>query len=87
MKLYIIHVGFYDLDIGMYELHSNVLTIAPDAKTAKQQVKNKDFFINKKMHIDGIQEIINVDGYDLIPTPNSSGLNNTIFSHEQIKAL
>ena len=63
MKLFIAHVGFYDHDIGIHELHTNFLVAAPDALSAKQVVKSKEIFINKKMHIDAIQEIDTVDGY------------------------
>jgi hypothetical protein len=56
MKLFIVHVGFYDPEIGIYELHSNLLVVATDARTAKEIIKNKPLFINKKMHIDGIQD-------------------------------
>lgn len=63
LKLFIAHVGFYDHDIGIYELHTNFLVAAPDALSAKQLVKSKEIFINKKMHIDAIQEIDTVDGY------------------------
>ena len=79
MKLFIVHVGFYDHDIGIYELHSNLLVAAPDARAAKEIVKSKPLFINKKMHIDAIQEIQNVDGYDIkLEATTTADVNPTL---------
>lgn len=85
MKLYIVHVGFYDNEIGIYELHSNFLVAAPDVHEVKKIVKNKDIFKNKKMHIDAVQEIDVVDGYKIILEKNplcDSKLNN--YNYHQI---
>ena len=40
MKLFLIHVGFYDPDImdGLYEQHSNYFVVAEDIKDAKQSL-------------------------------------------------
>lgn len=62
-KLYVVHVGFYDSEIGIYELHSNFFVAAVDVADAKKIVKDKDIFKEKKMHIDAVQEIDIVDGY------------------------
>lgn len=72
MNLYIVHVGYYDPEVGMYELHSNFFVVAEDPRAARQAVKEKAIFIAKKMHIDAIQEILNVDGYDIRLTKNDS---------------
>jgi hypothetical protein len=63
MKLFLIHVGYYDSEVGMYELHSQFLVAAATAAEAKASTMAKEVFKAKKMHIDGIQEINQVDGY------------------------
>jgi hypothetical protein len=65
MKLYIVHVGYYDQEIGygMYESHTNFFVVAEDERAAKRKTLSKPVFKERKMHIDGIQEITVVDGY------------------------
>jgi len=87
MKLYIAHVGFYDDVIGMYELHSNIFVVAEDIQTAKEKVKKNDIFISKKMHIDAIQELHNIDGYEIRVVKNDCVSDNQIFDYDAIKRL
>jgi len=87
MKLYIIHVGYYDYAVGMYELHSQFLIAAKDASTAKNIVINKSIFKEKKMHIDGIQEINNVEGYKINLEKTDIQIENRILSYNEIKEL
>ena len=67
MKLYFIHCGFYDVEIssGIYEFHVNLPVIACDVEEAKRKVRIIPQFTEKKMHIDGIQEISTVEGYSI----------------------
>ena len=41
MKLYLIHTGFYDKNVGdgFYEQHTNILVVASNAYEAREQVK------------------------------------------------
>ena len=87
MKLYMAHVGFYDDEIGIYELHSNIFVVAEDVQSAKQKIKNKDIFIAKKMHIDGIQEILNVDGYEINVVDKQDLIDNKTFSYDAVKNM
>lgn len=87
MYLYLAHVGFYDEEIGIYELHSNILVVAEDVKSAKEKIKQKPVYQKKKMHIDGIIEIINVDGYEIVPEKKSEKIENRKFSHNEVKML
>ena len=87
MKLYLVHVGFYDNEIGIYELHSNILVAAENLQAAKQTIKKKKIFIEKRMHIDGIQEINNVDGYDILLKLNDQTPENKKFGYDEVKAL
>lgn len=89
MNLYVAHVGFYDQDIGIYELHSNIFVVAPSISAAKQVVKCKEIFINKKMHIDGIQEISIVDGFKINIEKHDFLANdeNKTYNYDEVKAL
>tara|TARA_B100000945_G_C19870140_1_gene362422 strand:+ start:240 stop:521 length:282 start_codon:yes stop_codon:yes gene_type:complete len=89
MKLYLIHTGYYDKNTGdgFYEQHTNILISAKSAYDAREQVKKSSEYIEKKMHIDGIQEIENIDGYDirLKKTGNASKVNS--YNHYQVRFL
>ncbi|OGT41437.1 MAG: hypothetical protein A3F42_04250 [Gammaproteobacteria bacterium RIFCSPHIGHO2_12_FULL_37_34] len=65
MKLFIIHVGYYDDEIGIYELHTNFFIVAANVSDIKKVIKKKDIFMKKNMHIDAVQEIEVVDGYKI----------------------
>ena len=67
MNLYTIHCGYYDEDIseGIYEFHINIPVVAQNLEEAKLKVRQNSKFLNKKMHIDGIQEIKVVDGFKI----------------------
>ncbi|MBC7658129.1 MAG: DUF1543 domain-containing protein [Chitinophagaceae bacterium] len=77
MKLYIVHCGFYDASdaAAIYENHANHYIVADDFEDAKRQVKALTSFKKKHMHIDGIQEVVAVNGYrlELIKDPNLEG--------------
>ncbi len=87
MKLYLAHVGYYDQELGMYEHHTNFFVVASDAKAAKEQIKKKDIFIRKKMHIDGMQEISHVDGYAIKLEQSDDDKPNTVMGYDSVKAL
>lgn len=63
MKLFIVHAGYYDSEIGIYELHTNFIVVAANVSEVKKVVKEKEIFKKKNMHIDAVQEIEVVDGY------------------------
>ncbi len=67
MNLYSIHCGFYDEEIseGIYEFHVNIPVVAETLEIAKTKVRQNPVFQKKKMHIDGIQEIKTVGGFDI----------------------
>lgn len=87
MKLFIVHVGYYDYEIGMYELHSQFLIAAENASQAKHATINKPVFKTKNMHIDGIQEINDVDGYSITLKPSETTSINKIYSYIEIKEM
>jgi len=87
MKLYMAHVGFYEKSNGIYEIHSNIFVAAADILDAKEKIKNKPVFIEKNMHIDGIQELLNVDGYDIRLIKEQHDIANPIYHYQDIKKL
>ncbi len=74
MKLYLVHCGFYDLNIcdGIYESHINLFVIAESFEDARVKVKSDPTFQTKKMHVDGLQEINAVNGYQISVAENLS---------------
>jgi len=81
MKLYLIHVGFYDSELmdGLYEQHGNFFVVAKNVKEAKTRSKMKQVFQNKNMHIDGIQEL------NLV---KETGTKETVnYSYDEVKKL
>ena len=88
MKLFIIHAGYYDDEIGIYELHTNFLITARSINEVKSKVMDKEIFKKKNMHIDAVQEIDTVEGYKLHLT--GSGTNDTklnSYDYTKIKQL
>jgi hypothetical protein len=77
MKLYLVHCGFYDLDLceGIYESHINLLVAAASFDEAKKRVRENPEFKKRKMHVDGLQEISLVNGYavNLAMVPSETG--------------
>ena len=53
MKLFMVHVGFYDpsLGEGIYESHINYFVVAKDPHEAKQKTLKLKEFKNMKMHL------------------------------------
>lgn len=67
MKLYLVHCGFYDADLcdGIYESHVNFFVVAESFEDARARAKAFPEFKARRMHVDGIQEIQAVQGYDI----------------------
>ncbi len=82
MQLYLIHCGFYDEEIsnGIYEFHVNLPVVAENVELAKAKVRQNPIFKSKKMHIDGIEELEKVDGFD-VQVSKQLGSETKILSH------
>lgn len=63
-QLYLIHCGFYDMDLcdGIYESHINLFVAASSFEEARAKAKQLPDFQAKRMHVDGMQEISAVSG-------------------------
>ena len=89
MKLYLIHVGFYDTEImdGLYEQHTNYFVVAENVIDAKKKARQNSTYKRKKMHIDGIQELNIIDGYQIKLVAIDSTDNSVIFGYDKVKTL
>ena len=88
MKLFIVHAGYYDDEIGIYELHTNFLVAAANVGAVKKAMEEKDIFKKKNMHIDAVQEIEVVDGYKVNLIEDQPGMTKlTSYDYTQIKQL
>lgn len=74
MKLFLVHCGFYDANWGsnIFENHTNFFVVAESAAAAKKLVKEKAESKKHRMHIDGIIEVQQVDGYKIELQPTDS---------------
>ena len=89
MKLYLIHVGFYDPDLmeGLYEQHTNYFVAAENVKDAKKKARVNSIYKTKKMHIDGIQELNIIDGYRINLIWDDSSDDTVNYSYDDVKTL
>ena len=89
MKLYLVHTGYYDKSFGdgLYEQHTNIFIVAETPYDAREKVKIHQDFIDKKMHIDGIKEIENIEGYDIKVVQNKNEHKINIYNHYQVRFL
>lgn len=72
MKLFLIHCGFYDGEVfdGVYESHVNFFVAAENFDEARAKARLNPTFKGKKMHVDGLQRVEAVDGYEIILREN-----------------
>ena len=91
MKLFLVHVGFYDKNVsgGFYESHTNYFIVADSVKEAKKKVKEIHEYKEKKMHIDGIREIDSVDGYKVVLERNEIHAQDggSRYSYDDVKKM
>ena len=87
MKLYLVHVGFYDPSImeGLYEQHANFFVVAENVIDAKKKARQNSTYKKKKMHIDGIQELDIIDGYRIKLIGNDSVDNTISYGYDDVK--
>ncbi|MDZ4660438.1 MAG: hypothetical protein SGJ18_02345 [Pseudomonadota bacterium] len=89
MKLYLVHCGYYDNEVGdgIYESHMNYFVCAESFGDARLKAKQIPEFHAKRMHVDGLQEIHAVDGFRL-RLENDASLNKqthiTNFNHRDL---
>ncbi len=91
MKLYLVHAGFYDENVsgGFYESHTNYFVAAEDVKKAKKKAKAISEYKDKKMHIDGIMEVGQVDGYEIVLQRGEGGASGRQkqFGYDEVKTI
>jgi len=89
MKLYLIHVGYYDPDImeGLYEQHVNYFVVAENVVDAKKKARENTIYKKKKMHIDGIQELKIIDGYRINLIKDDLSNDTVNYGYDDVKTL
>ena len=89
MKLYMVHVGYYDKSIGegIYETHLNYFVAANNAKDAKTKTHQLSEFKERSMHIDGMKEISSVDGYRILLEKDVDSESGKVISYDETKEL
>ena len=89
MKLYLIHCGFYDSDVcdGLYESHVNFFVAASSFEEARTKAKLIPEFKNKRMHVDGLQEVSAVGGNRIILEEDKSLNEKTIIINQKHRDL
>lgn len=87
MKLYLVHVGFYNETWGsnVFESHTNFFVVAENAKDARAKVKEKEEVKKYRMHVDGILEINQIDGYKIeLSKTESTDTQMTVTAHRDL---
>lgn len=89
LKLYLVHCGFYDLTLmdGIYESHVNFMVVANSFEDARAKAKANPDFQNRRMHVDGLQEIDAVNGYRISLTEDALLQGQTIFTSNRHRDL
>ena len=91
MKLFLVHVGFYDEKVsgGFYESHTNYFIVAEGVKEAKKKAKEIPEYKEKKMHIDGIKELDAVNGYKIVLEKNEDDSQDvgSKYSYDDVKKI
>jgi len=89
MKLYLVHVGFYDPSImeGLYEQHANFFVVAENVTDAKKNARENSMYKKKKMHIDGIQELNIIDGYRINLIWDDASDDTVNYSYDDVKSF
>ena len=89
MKLYLVHAGYYSPEImgGLYEQHTNYFVVAINLKDAIKRAQQNLAFKKNKMHIDGIQELNQVDGYRIKLIKDDLADDMVIYNYDDIKKI
>lgn len=89
MNLYLVHCGYYDPEIcdSAFESHVNFFVAADSFEEAKNKAKLLPIVQNKKMHVDGLQEIAAVDGYKIFLERDATLSGETLIATNRHREL
>lgn len=89
MNLYLVHCGYYDPDVcdSAFESHVNFFVVAGSFEEAKVKAKQLPVVQNKKMHVDGLQEITAVDGHRVFLEKEAALNGQTIITTNKHREL
>ena len=72
---------------GLYEQHTNYFVVAKNLKDAKNKAQLNLSFKKNKMHIDGIQQLNQVDGYRIKLIKADLADDMIIYNYDDIKNI
>ena len=88
-KLFLIHCGYYDSGLfgGTFESHVNFFLVADSVEAAKSKAKQNGAFKEKRMHIDGIQEVCMIDGFEISLKKSTEDSESSIVTNHLYRGL
>ena len=89
MNLYLVHCGFYDAQIGdgIYESHVNFMVGAESFEAARARAKELPEFREKRMHVDGLQQITAVNGLRIVLEPDATLEGRSVLVNQKHRDL
>lgn len=87
MKLFLVHCGFYNETWGnnIYENHTNFFVAANDAQDARVKTKALPQVKELRMHVDGLIEIKQIDGFEIqLQKTNSDKTEMICHTHREL---
>lgn len=89
IKLYLVHCGFYESELfdGIYEFHVNFFIAASTFEEAIKKTKALPEFQRQRMHVDGLQEVMAVNGYRLYLNEDTKLEGKTVFTSKKHRDL
>jgi hypothetical protein len=89
MKLFLVHCGFYDSELcdGLYESHVNFFVAAESFEEARTRAKEIPEFKAKRMHVDGLQEVVAANGYKIQLTKDAALEDRTVILNNKHRDL
>lgn len=89
MKLYLVHCGYYDNSVlgGVYESHVNFFVVAESFEQARAKAKLNALYQEKRMHVDGLQQLDAIDGFRLTLTEDSTLLGQSQMLTDKYRGL
>lgn len=89
MHLYLVHCGFYDLELcdGLFEGHANFFVAAQSFEEARANAKQIPEFKAKRMHVDGLQQLVAVNGYSISLSQDAKHEGKTVVINQKHREL
>lgn len=89
VKLYLVHVGYYDTGLGqgIFESHADIVIAAESFEEARTKAKAHGLSHGQKVHIDGMLRIDVVDGYEISLQENPAAKGASVLTSNKEREL